>query len=78
MLANMNVIRSGAGIGIVGGLYCGLLAEAMLVINNPMFVENLFDGLLFFLILPAVFGGFCGAIGAIPLSLFYSRIGFTF
>jgi len=74
----MNVIRTGAGIGSVVGLYCGLLAEAMVVINNPMYVENIFDGLLFFLVLPAVFGGLWGAIGAIPLSLFYSRIGFTF
>lgn len=68
MLNHIKLIGTGTKMGVLGGLYCGLLSALILFINNPMFMDNLFSGVLFFVILPALLGSFLGAVVVIPVS----------
>jgi len=68
MLNYVKLFGAGAKIGVLGGLYCGLLSALILFINNPMFMDNLFSSVLFFVILPTLLGSFLGAVVVIPVS----------
>ncbi len=68
MLNYVKLFGAGAKVGLLGGLYCGLLSALILFINNPMFMDNLFSGVLLFVILPTLLGSFLGAVVVIPVS----------
>ena len=68
MSDNVKLFGTGAKRGALGGLYCGLLAAAILLINNATFMDNLFGSVLFFVIVPALLGSFLGAVVVIPVS----------